>query len=59
MSKEVVQRVINALPDEVEFEKLIELLVLVDKMEKDARQRGAEQIVAQEEIEKIVKSWFN
>lgn len=58
MNKEVVLAAVNALPDTIELEELIDRLILLEKIEQGREQSRLGQTVSQEEVKQLVKTWF-
>ena len=57
MSKDIILQTVDALPDEVELDTLLERLVFVAKVEEGLRQSEAGQTVAHDDVKKIIKTW--
>lgn len=57
MKKQTILTAINALPEEIELDELIERLIFVAKVEEGLRQSDAGETVSHEEVKKLVKTW--
>ena len=58
MNKQTILAAVNALPEEIELDELVEHLVLIQKLEKGREQSRNNQTVSQEEVKQLVKAWF-
>ena len=58
MNKQTILAVVNALPEEIELDELVERLILIEKIEKGREQSRTNQTVAHEEVKQLVKTWF-
>ena len=57
MSKDTILAAVNAMPDEVELEVLLERLVFMAKVEEGLQQSHAGQVISHEDVKKMVQSW--
>lgn len=58
MTKATILAAVNALPDQIDFDELLERLILIEKIEKGREQSRLGQTVSQEEVKQLVKTWF-
>ncbi len=58
MTKETILAAVQALPEQISLDELIERLILVEKIEKGREQSRLGQVVGQEEVKQLVKTWF-
>ncbi|GAB3636240.1 hypothetical protein GCM10027422_18300 [Hymenobacter arcticus] len=58
MTKETILAAVNALPDQVTLDELIERLIFIEKIEEGRRQSEAGETISQEEVRRQVQSWF-
>jgi parvulin-like peptidyl-prolyl isomerase len=58
MNKQTVLDAVNALPEEIELDELIERLIFIEKIEKGREQSRNGETVSQEEVKQIVRTWF-
>ncbi len=58
MSKETILAAINALPEKVELNDVIDRLILIEKIEEGREQSRLGQTVSHEEVKARVTSWF-
>ncbi len=58
MTKETILAAVQALPEQISLNELIERLILVEKIEKGREQSRLGQTVSQEEVKQLVKTWF-
>ena len=57
MSKDTILAAVNAMPDEVEIEVLLERLVFMAKVEEGLQQSQNDQIKSHEEVKKLAQTW--
>ena len=57
MNKQTVLAAVNALPDEIELEELIERLIFIAKVEEGMRQSENDETISHEEMKRLVKMW--
>ena len=57
MTKDTILAAVNAMPNEVELEVLLERLVFMAKVEEGLKQSHNRQTVAHEEVKKMVQTW--
>ncbi len=58
MQKEKLQQVVGELPDEVDVDKLVERLYLLDKIELGEQQLARGEGVAHEEAKRRLEKWL-
>jgi predicted transcriptional regulator len=58
MTKETVQKMVDALPDEVTIDDIVERLMLIESFEKGRRQYEAGNYVTQEEMKTHLDKWL-
>ena len=59
MTKETILAAVQAMPEPIEFNELMERLILIEKIEQGREQSRLGQIVSHEEVKQRVKTWFN
>ncbi len=57
MTKETILAAVQALPEHISLDGLIERLILVEKIEKGREQSCLGQVVGQEKVKQLVKTW--
>ena len=57
MSKETILAAVNAFPQEVALEELIERLIFMEKVEEGLRDSEAGRTISQQELKQLVQSW--
>lgn len=57
MSKDAILAAVNAMPDEIELEPLLERLIFMAKVEKGIRQSERGQTVSHGNVKKIAQTW--
>lgn len=57
MKKDVILAAVNAMPDEVELEPLLERLIFMAKVEEGIRQSERGQTVSHEDVKKLAQTW--
>ncbi len=57
MNKQTILAAVNALPDEIELEELIERLIFMAKVEEGLKQSDNNETVSHEEVKRLVKTW--
>lgn len=57
MSKDTILAAVNAMPDEVEIEVLLERLIFMAKVEEGLQQSHNDQIKSHEEVKKLAQTW--
>ena len=57
MKKDKVLEAVNELPVEFDFDKLIERLIFIDKVEKGLQQLDKGETKSHDEAKRIIKSW--
>ncbi|AMR25741.1 hypothetical protein A0257_00655 [Hymenobacter psoromatis] len=57
MTKETILAAVQALPEPIDFNELLERLIFIEKVEEGLRQSEAGETISQEEVERRVKSW--
>ncbi|MGI4738253.1 MAG: hypothetical protein ACRYG7_24050 [Janthinobacterium lividum] len=58
MTKETILAAVRALSEQISLDELIERLLLVEKIEKGREQSRLRQMVSQQEVTQLVKTWF-
>ena len=58
MTKETILAAVQALPEQISLNELIERLILIEKIEKGREQSRLGQTISQEEVKQLVKTWF-
>ncbi|UYZ64573.1 hypothetical protein [Hymenobacter weizhouensis] len=58
MNKQTVLAAVNALPEEIELDDLVERLLLIEKIEKGREQSRKGETVSHEEVKSLVQTWF-
>lgn len=56
MSKDTILAVVNAMPDEIELEALLEHLIFMAKVEEGIRQSERGQTVSHEDVKKLAQT---
>lgn len=59
MTKETILAAVQALPEQISLDELIERLILIKKIEKGREQSHLGQVVSHEEVKRRVRTWFN
>ncbi len=57
MTKETILAAVQALPEPIDFNELLERLIFIEKVEEGLRQSEAGETISQEEVERRVQSW--
>jgi len=57
MNKQTVLDAVNALPEEIELDELIERLIFIAKVEEGLRQSENDAAISHEELKRVVKTW--
>ena len=57
MSKDTILAAVNAMPDEIELEPLLERLIFMAKVEEGIRQSERGQTVSHEDVKKLAQTW--
>jgi hypothetical protein len=57
MNKQTVLDAVNALPEEIELDELIERLIFIAKVEEGLRQSENDATISHEELKRVVKTW--
>jgi hypothetical protein len=57
MTKEVILKVVNDLPNEFEIDELLEKLIVIAKIEKGRQQHKDGKTIPHDEVVKIIQSW--
>ena len=57
MSKDAILSAVNAMPDEVELDVLLERLVFMAKAEEGLQQSRNGQITTHKEVKKMAQAW--
>ncbi|MBC8081777.1 MAG: hypothetical protein H7Z21_01075 [Hymenobacter sp.] len=57
MNKQTVLAAVNALPEEIDLEELIERLIFIAKVEEGLRQSENGETVSQEEVKRLARTW--
>ncbi len=57
MTKETILAAVQALPEPIDFNELLERLIFIEKVEEGLRQGEAGETISQEEVERRVQSW--
>jgi predicted transcriptional regulator len=57
MSKDTILAAVNAMPDEVEIEVLLERLVFMAKVEEGLQQSHNGQVKTHDEVKKLAQAW--
>ena len=58
MTKETILAAVQAMPEPIEFNELMERLILIEKIEQGREQSRLGQTVSHEEVKQRVKTWF-
>jgi predicted transcriptional regulator len=58
MTKETVQKMVDALPDEVTIDDIVERLMLIESFEEGRRQYEAGNYVTHEEMKTHLDKWL-
>ncbi|WP_223649924.1 hypothetical protein [Hymenobacter psoromatis] len=57
MTKETILAAVQAMPEPMEFNALMERLIFIEKVEEGLRQSEAGETISQEEVARRVRSW--
>ncbi len=57
MTKETILAAVQAMPEPIEFNELMERLIFIEKVEEGLRQSEAGETISQEEVERRVQLW--
>ena len=58
MHREKIKQVVDAFPEEVDMDVLMEKLYLLDKIEQGERQIAEGKCISHEEVKERLKSWL-
>ena len=57
MSKDTILAAVNAMPDEIELEPLLERLIFMAKVEEGIRQGERGETTSHEDVKKLAQTW--
>ena len=57
MTKETILAAVQAMPEPIEINDLMERLIFMEKVEEGFRQSEAGKTVSHEEVKRLVQSW--
>ena len=57
MSKDTILAAVNAMPDEIELEPLLERLIFMAKVEEGIRQSERGETTSHEDVKKLTQTW--
>lgn len=59
MTKETILAAVQAMPEPIDFNELLERLIFIEKVEKGLRQSEAGETVSHKEVKRRARTWFS